>query len=311
MKELLPPNATPLERALADIGTAAAVEAPIDRLWSADSCPVELLPWLAWSLSVEDWDEAWTEEQKRAVIRDSVDLHRIKGTPEAVRRALRSLGHDPVRLTEGRLIAYADGRWNGDGAVKANGGRQWAEYGIEVGLPDAGFDAATQGRIAGRAQAYGRAAAHLVGITARSDAAATRDARAGVAGVELGQRDRSRRGPLDGRYRADGSQRGDRRTHVVQQVALTQGAPAVRGPDIRADGRYRSLDAHFAWLVAGETLQVRGVPVDLTRSVTVTHVRRRSRLRPADGSALADGAIRAADAVVTEVPEDVQEPVFA
>lgn len=92
MGSLLPPNSTPHERALA--GAAArllSVPNPIETLWDANRCPTHLLPWLAWSLSVDTWDTSWTESQKRAVIRASVEVHRLKGTKAAVLAALQAL----------------------------------------------------------------------------------------------------------------------------------------------------------------------------------------------------------------------------
>lgn len=86
---LLPPNATAQERAL-DLTTARLGEVAIGirTLWDADNCPVALLPWLAWALSVDVWDATWTEAQKRQAIRDSVGIHRRKGTKGALITAL-------------------------------------------------------------------------------------------------------------------------------------------------------------------------------------------------------------------------------
>lgn len=77
---LLPPNATPLERALeaggartVDIGMPADIDDPM-------TCPADVLPWLAWGLSVDTWDADWTEAAKRDAIATSIDLHRHKGT---------------------------------------------------------------------------------------------------------------------------------------------------------------------------------------------------------------------------------------
>lgn len=91
-RHLLPPNRTPLESALAD---ACAVDLDVSSLRGlADSarCPAALLPWLAWSMSVDSWDQALTEPQQRALIRSSVPIHQRKGTAGAVRRAMAALG---------------------------------------------------------------------------------------------------------------------------------------------------------------------------------------------------------------------------
>lgn len=68
------------------------VPVPVRDVWNPDTCPAALLPWLAFAFSVDSWNADWTEAQKRQVIRDSVFVHRHKGTRGAVRRALASLG---------------------------------------------------------------------------------------------------------------------------------------------------------------------------------------------------------------------------
>lgn len=92
---LLPPNATPLERALeAATRRIDAIPAPLRDLWNPATIPAPLLPWLAWGLSVDVWDAAWTEARKRAVVAASIAVHRRKGTAAAVRVALAALDYD-------------------------------------------------------------------------------------------------------------------------------------------------------------------------------------------------------------------------
>ena len=68
MNDLLPPSATKQERALAlATSRVSDVPLPIRTLWNPDTCPLELLPWLAWALSVDTWDPNWSESIKRAV----------------------------------------------------------------------------------------------------------------------------------------------------------------------------------------------------------------------------------------------------
>ena len=52
-----------------------------------------LLPYLAWALSVDRWDERWTEHAKRAVIKASFFVHQHKGTIGALRHAVEPLGY--------------------------------------------------------------------------------------------------------------------------------------------------------------------------------------------------------------------------
>lgn len=91
---MLPPNATAQERALSE-ATARLSEVPllVRESWNPDTCPAELLPWLAWAFSVDEWDTSWTEQEKRDVIKASLDVHKHKGTIGAIDRALKPLGY--------------------------------------------------------------------------------------------------------------------------------------------------------------------------------------------------------------------------
>jgi phage tail P2-like protein len=85
---LLPPNAQSSEMAL-----EAAMRADIDisqvgNLWNPDTCPAELLPFLAWGLAIARWDPQWTEEERRTAIWDAIPFHRRKGTRAILREVL-------------------------------------------------------------------------------------------------------------------------------------------------------------------------------------------------------------------------------
>jgi phage tail P2-like protein len=93
-ESLLPPNATPFEIAL-EGATARLGAVPVEiiaTMQSPQNCPAEILPWLAWAFSVDDWDDTWSEAQKRATVAASYQVHRHKGTIGAVRAALAALG---------------------------------------------------------------------------------------------------------------------------------------------------------------------------------------------------------------------------
>lgn len=95
MSDLLPINATPAEHAIDDtIARFDAVPVPPRTVWNADTCANDLLPWLAWAVSVDEWSTTWTDQQKREAIKRSVLVHRYKGTIGAVREAVAALGVD-------------------------------------------------------------------------------------------------------------------------------------------------------------------------------------------------------------------------
>lgn len=100
MSDLLPPNATPQERALSlAMARLGDVPVPIRSVPNPATCPPELLAWLSWEESVDDWSSLWSEDQKRAIIKASLALHQQKGTAAALKIALESLGYD-IRVRE-------------------------------------------------------------------------------------------------------------------------------------------------------------------------------------------------------------------
>lgn len=93
MSSLLPPNATDTERALESATERTTdLPVPIRDLHDPYTCPVDLLPWLAWAKSVDTWKSYWPEGVKRARIAASADVHRRKGTAGAVRTVVESFG---------------------------------------------------------------------------------------------------------------------------------------------------------------------------------------------------------------------------
>jgi len=91
----LPPNATRLEMAYAQSGTALLNQSiPIDALWDAWRCPAAFLPFLAYALSVDVWDDNWDEVKKRRTIAEAPEYHRRKGTRAAVEQAASYTGRD-------------------------------------------------------------------------------------------------------------------------------------------------------------------------------------------------------------------------
>ena len=89
---LLPANATALERRLEQVlARIEQIDVPVRDLWNPAACPAALLPWLAWALSVDTWRSDWPETTKRAVIAAAPQVHRLKGTLGAVRRAVAAV----------------------------------------------------------------------------------------------------------------------------------------------------------------------------------------------------------------------------
>ena len=98
---LLPPNSTALERAFDAVTDASldGLSVPVGDVWSPDRCPTDLLPFLAWGVSIDIWDTTWPEATKREAIAGAIDEQRRKGTRAALRKALDRI--DPlIGMTE-------------------------------------------------------------------------------------------------------------------------------------------------------------------------------------------------------------------
>lgn len=180
---LLPPNQTRLEAALANAAQWPLTPETIATLWDAATCPPSLLPWLAWALSVDDWDSQWPDERKRNAVLQSIALHRKKGTPWAVQRALQVHGYPDCELIE-----FADFRrsWAAaaglqmDGSITHDGTRtmnapgwlkyvalnHWAEYAIRINTVGEAWGPDAQRKVATLARRYAPARAHLVALIA-------------------------------------------------------------------------------------------------------------------------------------------------
>ena len=91
---LLPTNASELERLAAEaFAQIERTPIPLRELWNPDTCPVELLPILAWSFSVDRRSQAWPVSAKRNAIKAAYFIHAHKGTIGALRRVVEPLGY--------------------------------------------------------------------------------------------------------------------------------------------------------------------------------------------------------------------------
>jgi len=137
MTNLLPPNATPQERAM-ELSTARLAELPVPLrdTWRPDACPPALLPWLAWALSVDEWDALWSEDQQRHSIRHSVHIHRHKGTVGSIRRVLAAAGYGDAHILEGLDAERYDGAVTYSGShFYGQDDTHWAMYRVYLHRP--------------------------------------------------------------------------------------------------------------------------------------------------------------------------------
>lgn len=97
---LLPPSSSDFMRRVAQTAEVLSdLAVDLNTLWNADKCPLDLLPYLAWALSVDRWDKNWSEQTKRQVIKAAWMVHRQRGTIASIRRAIEPVGY-LIRVTE-------------------------------------------------------------------------------------------------------------------------------------------------------------------------------------------------------------------
>lgn len=136
-ESLLPSNATTQEIAL-DLATSRVGDVNVvglRSLWNPATCPEALLPWLAWAMSIDEWDGSWDAERKRAVIAASVEVHRHKGTLASVRTALAAAGWGDATIVERWGSSTYDGALPRDGSATRAGVDHWAKYRVYLTRP--------------------------------------------------------------------------------------------------------------------------------------------------------------------------------
>jgi phage tail P2-like protein len=136
MTQLLPINSTGTELALeATTARIGAVPVPNADLWNPATCPATFLPWLAYALSVDDWEPTWIEETKRAVIAAAIEIHRRTGTIAAIRAALAAAGYGAAQVIERFGWHDYDGTYLHDGSIGHEPRDHWAEYRLVLSRP--------------------------------------------------------------------------------------------------------------------------------------------------------------------------------
>lgn len=133
---ILKPNSSRNDRALEKaIRKGQPDLAAVSQLLDPDRCPAELLGWLAWALSVDTWDNGWSEEAKRNIVRSAIGSHRRKGTIGAIRDALKAAGYGDAAIVEHFGWDRHEGQRRHDGSITYADPDHWAEYRIKLTRP--------------------------------------------------------------------------------------------------------------------------------------------------------------------------------
>lgn len=64
----------------------------IGKIWDFENINENLLPWLAWSLGVEIWNDGMTISQKREIIKTYISIRKARGTKFSIVEAFKALG---------------------------------------------------------------------------------------------------------------------------------------------------------------------------------------------------------------------------
>ena len=168
-EERLVPAGVRDERALALAQLAARLGAmPTEKLLTTLIANVDaaLLPYLAEHYSVtgyDGWILAVTEADQRALILKAIELHVHKGTPWAVKEAIKACGYPDVAMTEHHPTLYFDGSWSFDGSEYFSSPvGQWALFRVLAQLgDDLPLSADTRELMRGSIDAYQRRSSTL------------------------------------------------------------------------------------------------------------------------------------------------------
>jgi hypothetical protein len=101
-----------------------------------DICPAAVLPFLAWAYSVDEWPAGATEDEKRAIIKASIAVHRRKGTPQSIRAVLTAAGYGDAEIYTGGEQPRYNGEIAFDGSVYYGSAQSWADWWIIIANSD-------------------------------------------------------------------------------------------------------------------------------------------------------------------------------
>lgn len=136
-------------------------------MYVVDQAPEEALFYLAEQFNVlgwRGWNLANDAETRRALIKKAIELQRVKGTPFAIKEAVRTLGFEDADVVEGIGIEY-DATYNHDGAITYAGGN-WATFRVRVAVGhDVAINPTLSANLRSLIEAYKNARSHLLDVS--------------------------------------------------------------------------------------------------------------------------------------------------
>lgn len=159
-------------------------------IYIIDSVEATALPHLAEQFHVmglEGWNLCETEAEKRALIQKAIELHRHKGTPWAIKEALKSAGYEDAVIEEGLPGIYYDGSINFNGYERYEGNRnRWAVFRVLLDIGEIkGLTAAQRKNVIALINEYKNVRSHLRDLYFTSNPTETIDTPIDEAEIEI------------------------------------------------------------------------------------------------------------------------------
>lgn len=102
-----------------------------------DTVPASALQLLAEQFNVmgyKGWALTTTEAERRSLIKKAIELHRYKGTPWAIKEALKSVGYAGASILEHAGASY-DGQYDYNSEINY-GAADWAKFVVQLDIGD-------------------------------------------------------------------------------------------------------------------------------------------------------------------------------
>ncbi len=151
---------------------------PVEKLlvYLVDAVDAQMLPELGRQFhvaSIEGWHLANTDAARRALIKRSIAMHRKKGTPWALKEALKTVGVSPMAIEERLPARRYDGTINHAGADYYNA-YGWAQFRVTADVgDDQPISAANTARVVDTINEWKPVRSHLVDVQYRASVTET------------------------------------------------------------------------------------------------------------------------------------------
>ncbi len=106
-----------------------------EMVYLVDLVNVAALPALAAQFDVlgyKGWALTNTEPERRALLKQAIELHRYKGTPWAVKEAIKRVGFGEVKIVEGGAMLHDGTILLRNGEYRRGAGANWATFPISL-----------------------------------------------------------------------------------------------------------------------------------------------------------------------------------